>query len=57
MEIIKIDNCVGFIKNFLGFKAVFIGFLMMSNWLFFYLINDTFFSNFYDNNSVNREVQ
>ena len=55
MDILKINNCVVLIIDFFCFMTMFIGFLMMDNWLslFNHLknIKDTFFNN------VDREVQ
>ena len=38
MDILKINNCVVLIIDFFGFKSIFISFLMIGNWLSFYLI-------------------
>ena len=37
MDILKINNCVCLIMDFLSFKTIFISFLMKGNWLSFYL--------------------
>ena len=62
MDILKINNCVGLIIDFFGFKTIFISFLMMGNWLSFYSVigktvikKDTYFRKFNDDN-VNRRV-
>ena len=37
-DILKINNCVGLITDFLSLKTIFISFLMMDNLLSYYLI-------------------
>ena len=56
MDIVRINICVGSIIDLFGFKTIFISFLLMGNWLSFYLIilrtlikKDTLFGKFYDN--------
>ena len=38
VDMLRINNCVGLNIDFFGFKIIFVCFLMMGNWLSFYLI-------------------
>ena len=63
VDVLKINNVWASLWIYFVFRTIFISFLMMGNWLSFYLIiwktlikKDTFCIWFYDNSIVNREM-